>query len=130
MGKLRLLKFCQNKYVSTAGTVRPNSRKKIFLAPEVSFFSTIYLAYQNKFQFSLILAFFQPACNLVVLSSSNFLARDLQYCSFENNSHLISVFTHEIRRQMLACFETLANVIQSAPMTDFSFGFTDCSFVL
>ena len=40
------------------------------------------------------------------------------------------VFTHEIRRQMLACFETLANVIQSAPMADFTFGSIKGSFLL
>ena len=40
------------------------------------------------------------------------------------------VFMHEIRRRMLACFEKLANVIQSSPMADFSFDFTEGSFLL
>ena len=37
---------------------------------------------------------------------------------------------HKIGRQMLECFETLGNVIQSASMADFSFGFTEGSFLL
>ena len=32
--------------------------------------------------------------------------------------------------KMLACFETSVNVIQSAPMADFSFGFTEGSLLL
>ena len=37
---------------------------------------------------------------------------------------------NEIRRQMLERFETLANVIESTPMADFSFGFTEGRFLL
>ena len=34
------------------------------------------------------------------------------------------------RQEILKCFESLANVIQSAPMADFGFGFTGGSFLL
>ena len=37
---------------------------------------------------------------------------------------------HEFRRQLLACFESLANVIHFALMADFNFGFTEDSFLL
>ena len=37
---------------------------------------------------------------------------------------------HEIRRQMSVYFETYQAVIQSTPIADFSFGFTEGSFLL
>ena len=36
---------------------------------------------------------------------------------------------HEIRRQMSVYFETWQTVIQSTPMAEFSFGFTEGSFL-
>ena len=39
------------------------------------------------------------------------------------------VFRHEIRRQMSVYFETQKTVIQSTPMAEFSFGFTEGSFL-
>ena len=55
------------------------------------------------------------------------------------NQHIISmaffailkpVFRHEIRRHMSVYFETEQTVIQSTPIADFSFGFTEGSFLL
>ena len=40
------------------------------------------------------------------------------------------MFKHEIRRQMSVYFETQQTVIQSTTMTDFSFGFSEGSFLL
>ena len=40
------------------------------------------------------------------------------------------VFRHEIRRQMSVYYETYQTVIQSTSMADFSFGFTEGSFLL
>ena len=44
----------------------------------------------------------------------------------------LSVLMHEVRRQMLACCETLpkCNSVRSGPMADFSFGFIQGSFLL
>ena len=39
------------------------------------------------------------------------------------------VFSHEIRRQMSVYFKTQQDVIQSTPMADISFGFTEGSFL-
>ena len=40
------------------------------------------------------------------------------------------MFRHEIRRQMSVCFETYQTGIESTSMADFSFGFTEGSFLL
>ena len=40
------------------------------------------------------------------------------------------VFMHKIRRQMSVYFENKQSVTQSSPMADFSFGFTEGSFLL
>ena len=140
MGKLRLSKSCQNKHFSTASMIKSKfKRKKIFLLPKYYSFQPLSWLIKISFSFSLPQIFSCQLCNFVVFSSSNFLAGDLQCCSFEINTQFLwhssfailkLAITHEIRRQMLVYFETSENVIQSRPVTDFSFGFTEGSFFL
>ena len=76
--------------------------------------------------------------NLVALYSSSSLAGDLQCCSLEMNTQFVwhslsatlrPVFRHEIRRQLSEYLETQQTVTQSKTMAQFSFGFTDGSFL-
>ena len=140
MGKLSLHKLCQNKHFSIAGTVSPNSKRKknIFLVPNYHSFQLFTWLFKTRFSFSVLRHFSSQPCNLFVFSSSSFLAGDLPCCSFEINTYFLwhslsaipkPVFRHEIRWQMSACFETQQTVIQSTPMAEFSFDFTDGSFL-
>ena len=86
----------------------------------------------------MLLSFSCQPRNLVALYSSSSLAGDLQCCSLEMNTqflwHSLSatlspVFRHEIRRQMSVYLETQQTVTQSKTMAQFSFGFTEGSFL-
>ena len=112
-------------------------RKNILLIP-CYHSSTIYLASQNTFSFFVLQGFSCQPRNLVALCSSSSLAGDLQCCSLEMNTQCLwyslsatlrPVFRHEIRRQMSVYLETQRTVTQSKTMAQFSFGFTDGSFL-
>ena len=129
MGKLRLHTLCQNKHFSTAGTISPNSERKTFSCS----LSIIRISHKVGLSKSVLVfpyLWFFHASPVILLSIANVaLLKSKQFLWHSLFAFLKSAFRHEMRRQMSVYFE-LGKLIQSTPLADFSFGFTEGSFLL